>query len=265
MTDVSLGYGDLLLAASLIVLNGALSLRLGLGLERQMLVAAVRMVVQLLLVGLVLKGLFAAASPLLTALVALAMFAVASYEVGSRQERRFAGWWGYGLGAGTMVMATTMVTLFALATQVNADPWYAPRYAVPLLGIILGSAMNGVSLSLDTIVAGAARDRAAIEAQLALGADRFAALKPLMRRAMRGGMIPVINQMSAAGLVTLPGMMTGQILAGMDPIEAVKYQILILFLLAGGTGLGVVGATYAATWRLTDERDRLRLDRLSGG
>ena len=72
------------------------------------------------------------------------------------------------------------------------------------------------------------------------------------------------NQMSAAGIITLPGMMTGQILAGMAPIEAAKYQILVLFLLAGGAGLGAMAATYLAVWRITDERDRLRLDRLAG-
>jgi len=75
-------------------------------------------------------------------------------------------------------------------------------------------------------------------------------------------MIPIVNQMSAAGIITLPGMMTGQILAGMEPVEAAKYQILILFLVAGGAGLGALGATTAAAWRITDERHRLRLDRL---
>jgi len=76
-------------------------------------------------------------------------------------------------------------------------------------------------------------------------------------------MIPIINQMSAAGVITLPGMMTGQILAGMDPLEAAKYQILLLFLLGGGAGLGALMAVYVAAWRITDERDRLRLDRLA--
>ena len=80
---------------------------------------------------------------------------------------------------------------------------------------------------------------------------------------LRSGMIPIINQMSAAGVITLPGMMTGQILAGMDPLEAAKYQILLLFLLSGGAGLGALAAVYVAAWRITDERDRLRLDRLA--
>jgi putative ABC transport system permease protein len=85
----------------------------------------------------------------------------------------------------------------------------------------------------------------------------------LQRSALRSGMIPIINQMSAAGVITLPGMMTGQILAGMDPLEAAKYQILLLFLLSGGAGLGALAAVYVAVWRITDERDRLRLDRLA--
>ncbi len=159
--------------------------------------------------------------------------------------------------------ATVAVTLAALLVELGPDPWHDPRYTIPLAGIVLGSVMTGVSLGLSGLLAGAARERAAIEAQLTLGAPRFIALRPFLRQALRNAWIPLINQMSAAGLVTLPGMMTGQIIAGMDPLEAVKYQILIMFLLAGGTGIGALGAVYGAAWRLTDERHRLRLDRLA--
>ena len=75
-------------------------------------------------------------------------------------------------------------------------------------------------------------------------------------------MMPIINAMSAAGVISLPGMMTGQILAGVDPVEAVKYQIMIFFLIAGGTGIGVFLAVYAGARRLSDSRHRLRLARL---
>ena len=263
MSPLLLGYGDLAIAAILVALNALLSLLLGLGLGRIVLVAAARAVVQLLLVGLVLKTVFALASPALIAAVALAMFAMASYEIGSRQERRFAGLWGYGIGAGTTMLATLFVTGFALVGALRPQPWYAPQVLIPLLGIILGNVMNGVSVTLNALNTAIVRERPAIEARLALGADRFTALKPLQRSALRSGMIPIINQMSAAGVITLPGMMTGQILAGMEPVEAAKYQILILFLIGGGAGLGALGATYAAAWRITDERDRLRLDRLT--
>jgi putative ABC transport system permease protein len=133
---------------------------------------------------------------------------------------------------------------------------------IPLLGIILGNVMNGVSVTLNAVSTAIVREQPAIEGRLALGTDRYTALKQLQRSALRSGMIPIINQMSAAGVITLPGMMTGQILAGMAPLEAAKYQILLLFLLSGGAGLGALGAVYVATWRITDERDRLRLDRL---
>jgi putative ABC transport system permease protein len=84
----------------------------------------------------------------------------------------------------------------------------------------------------------------------------------IVREAVRTGLIPIINAMAAAGIVSLPGMMTGQILAGIPPVEAVKYQILIMFLIAGGTGLGLLSAVYGGVYRLSDNRHRLRLDRL---
>jgi putative ABC transport system permease protein len=263
MSAAPLGYGELALASALLWLNGALSLWLGLGLERRMLVAGVRMVVQLLLVGLILKALFAMSSALITGLAVLIMIGVAAHEVHARQERRLSGAWGFGIGAVPMMAATIVVTVLALVVEVGADPWHDPRYTIPLAGIILGSVMNGVSLGLSGLIGGVARERAGIEAQLALGVPRLAALRPLLRQALRNAWIPLINQMSAAGIITLPGMMTGQILAGMDPVDAVKYQILIMFLLAGGTGFGVLGAVYGAAWRLTDERHRLRLDRVA--
>ncbi len=263
MTEASLSPLDLGLAALLVLLNAGISLALSLGLARSLVIAGTRAVLQLVAVGLVLKAVFATASPWLTLLVALLMFGAAGWEVSSRQERRLAGWWGYGLGAGMMVAASTVVTLFALSLQLGAQPWYAPRIAIPLLGIVLGNAMNGVSLALNAFLGGVSRERAAIEAQLALGAERMTALRPFIARALRNALIPIINQMSAAGIITLPGMMTGQILAGMDPVEAGKYQALILFLLAGASGLGVLGATFAAAARITDERHRLRLDRLA--
>jgi putative ABC transport system permease protein len=96
-----------------------------------------------------------------------------------------------------------------------------------------------------------------------LGADRNEAMRPVVSDAMKAGLTPIINSMAAAGLVSLPGMMTGQILAGVEPVEAVKYQILIIFLISGGTGLGTFVAVIGGSKRLTDSRHRFRLDRLA--
>jgi putative ABC transport system permease protein len=128
--------------------------------------------------------------------------------------------------------------------------------------MILGNTMNGVSIGLDRLLSSAVRERAAIEARLALGHGRAEALRDLAREAVRSGLTHIINAMSAAGIVFIPGMMTGQILAGAAPADAVKYQILIMFLIAGGTGLGVLAAVIGGARRITDPRHRLRLDRL---
>lgn len=259
---VTLSYWDLVGASVFLMLNGLLSLRLQLGLERQLLWSATRMVVQLLLLGLVLKAVFVAASPWLTAAIALIMIAFAGREIWARQERRLKGVWGFGLGVGSMMFGGTLVATIALGTLINPVPWWSPQYALPLFGMILGNTMTGVSLALDTVHTRIYRERNAVEAQLLLGFSRWNATRPILRQALRSGFTPIINAMAVTGVVSIPGMMTGQILSGVDPREAVKYQLLIMFLIGGATGLGVVGATLGSAWRLTDKRHRLRLDRL---
>jgi putative ABC transport system permease protein len=263
ITVISLDLTDLGIAAGLLILDAGLSIWLGLKLERRLMIAAVRMVLQLLMIALVLKGLFALASPAWTGLAALVMILFAGREAMARQDRRFLGLWGYGLGTTAMLTASALVTVFALTTQVRPDPWFDPRYAIPMLGMILGNTMTGVSLGLNALSSGAWTERRGIEAQLALGANRWEAMRGVGRKAMTTALTPIVNSMSASGIVFLPGMMTGQILAGVDPLEAVKYQILIMFLIAGGTGFGSVVAVYGGIARLTDARHRLRLDRLA--
>ncbi len=260
---ITLSYYDLVAASLFLLLNAVFSILLNLGLERQLLIASLRMIVQLLMVGLLLKAVFAAASPWITLAVAIAMVTFAGREIWARQERKIAGIWGYGVGASSMMIAGTLVTIIALTTQIQPSPWWSPQFALPLFGMILGNTMTGVSLGLDTLHTTLYRERTAIEARLLLGHSRWEAVMPVTRRALRSGFTPIINAMAATGVVSLPGMMTGQILSGIDPQEAVKYQLLIMFLIGGATGLGVLGAVFASVWRLTDERHRLRLDRLS--
>ena len=262
MTPIQLNLPELALAALLIVAAAALSWALRLGLQRTLLVSAVRLVVQLVLVGLFLRQVFALSSPWLTALVVAGMLGAATFEVGSRQRRRLAGFWHLGIGGGTVGVATLGIALFSLSSSLRPQPWYDARHAIPLVGIILGTAMNAGSLALNQVFASVTRERAAIEARLALGADRYTALGGVMRRALYNGLIPTLNQMAAAGIITLPGIMTGQILAGMDPLDAARYQILLMFLLAAAGFATALGAVWLSAWRLTDERNRLRLDRL---
>lgn len=262
MNPISLSPQDLAIASSLILFDAALSLVLHLRLHWKVIVASARMVGQLVLIGYVLKWIFAINNPAVTLGLVVLMVLMAARETAARPERRFKGQTGLGIGAASVASATLVTALFALTTALRPHPWYDPHYAVPLAGILLGNILNATSLSLDAFLGSIAREKPAVEARLTLGATYWQAATPFVRDAIRRGLVPIINQMSAAGVVTLPGIMTGQILAGLDPLEAVKYQILLMFLLAGGSGLAAAGAAYLAAWRLTDDRQRLRLDRL---
>ena len=263
MSVITLSWFDIAAATSLVLLLALLSYRQGLGLERQLLIAALRTLIQLALVGLVLKVVFSAAELLWIALMAGVMLAVAGREVMARLQRRFSGWAGYGIGASAMFVSSFTITVFALILIIGNEPWYQPQYAIPLLGMMLGNTMTGIALSLDRLTSGAWQQRALIEGRLMLGQSWKEAMVELRREAIRAGMMPTINAMAAVGVVSLPGMMTGQILAGVAPMEAVKYQILIMFMISAGAGFGTVIALNLGSKRLFDERQRLRLDRLS--
>ena len=265
MNMEQLSVFELGIAAALVVLLAVLNLALKLGQARTLLIAATRATVQLLLVGLVLKIVFDIGHWGWVALISLFMLSMAAYEVMSRQKRRFVGVWGYGVGAVSMFVSSFSVTLLALWVIVAPAPWYAPQYAIPLLGMILGNTMTGIAVALERLTDAAWRQRGEIEGRLLMGVTWAQAVSEARRDAARAGLTPIINAMAAAGVVSLPGMMTGQILAGAPPVEAVKYQIMILFLIAVGTGFGVLAALWLASRRLFDERQRLRLDRLKAG
>jgi len=212
--------------------------------------------------GLVLKVLFELRSLPWIGALALFMLTVAGWEVMARQQRRYHGPWGMGIGTLSMFLSSFSVTLLALLLVIRVEPWYQPQYLIPLLGMLLGNTMSGIAIALDNLTRHAWEGRGRIEGRLLLGADWDTAIANIRRDALRSGPIPIINAMGTAGIVSLPGMMTGQILAGSPPMEAAKYQLLIMFLIAAGTGLGSVAAVRIGSRRLFDERQHLRLDQL---
>ena len=262
MNLIDLSWWQLALAAALVVTLAVATHLARLGVGRSLLVAAVRTTVQLALVGFVLEALFSVATLGWVALMATVMLALAGREVMARQKRPLKGGWSVGLGTVSMFVSAFAVTILTLTVIVGPTPWYEPQYAIPLLGMMLGNTMTGVALGLDRLTDSVWRQRAVIESRLMLGERWQQAVGDARRDAIRSGMIPIINSMAAAGVVSLPGMMTGQILSGTAPALAVKYQILIMFTITAGTGFGALFAVIAASRRLFDQRERLRLDRL---
>ncbi|MGM0574349.1 MAG: ABC transporter permease [Myxococcota bacterium] len=251
---------DLVLAGALVLVAGVISVALRLGLGRRLALASVRTIVQLLLLGYVLEWIFALerAVPVL-GLVGL-MLMVAGREAVRRSERtyRFATVEAIGSLALTGVLTTVAVT----EGIIGISPWFDPQYVLPILGMILGNALNGISLCLDKLLESLDERRDLVEADLALGATRWEAARDAVADSVRRGMIPILNAMMVVGIVSLPGMMTGQILAGADPLDAVKYQIVVMCMLAAATALGSMMVALLAFRRLFNERHQLRAERI---
>ena len=262
MSVIPLSAVDLGCAALLVVILAAISYRLQLGLGQRMLLSGCRMTVQLLLIGLILRQLFDNFNIWLILVLSLVMVLVAGKEITSRQNIKVAGFHGYGVGVFSMFISSFTLTFFSLYVIIEVEPWYAPQYAIPLLGMLLGNTMTGISLAVDRLTTDIYELRDVIEQRLYLGEEWQEACRDIRRTSMRTGMIPILNSMAAAGVVSLPGTMTGQILGGTPPVEAVKYQILILFLIAAGTGFGVISAIWLTSRNLFDSRHRLCLEKL---
>lgn len=249
------------IAAALILVNGALSVVLGLGLERRLAWAGVRTVVQLLAIGFVLEWVFAHAHWAVVLAVVAIMTLIAGHATGSRGAR---GYTGLRVDGTLSVFGSTwLIGAIGLTAVLHAQPWYEPQFAIPIMGMILGNTLTGVGLALERMTGELIATRDQVETVLALGGTRWEAARNAARTAVRAGMTPIINQMSVVGVVSLPGMMTGQVLAGQSPLEAVRYQIVIMFLLAASSGLGTVAAVLLAYHRLFSNEHQLLSARIT--
>ena len=182
--------------------------------------ASARMLVQLLLIGYVLIYIFETDSWLVIAGVLVVMLTVSSWIATRTLQERTRADYLKALAAITLGGVSTL----ALVTQfvIGVEPWFSPRYVVPLAGMIFAGSMNAVSLAADRYEAEMARDSSYMEAR---------------RTALQTALIPIINSLFAVGLVALPGMMTGQILSGVSPLVAAKYQIVVMTMLFGASGI----------------------------
>jgi putative ABC transport system permease protein len=245
---ITLGFSQLAIAASLIVVSAGISLALQLRLEKRLILATIRTVVQLLLLGLVLRWIFEAGQWYFVLALMAAMTLVAGWAAVRRVEQRYAGLLLDSVLA--VWVSSWCVTAVGLFGVLGVEPWYRPQYAIPLLGMILHNTLNGISLGMDRFNSELAGKRSEVETLLALGATRWEAARGAMQDAVRTGMIPTINSMMVIGIVSIPGMMTGQLLAGVDPFQSGFYQMMIVFLIASGSSLGTVGVVLLGYRRL---------------
>ena len=224
---IELDFIDLVLALGIIGLAIALSLWQNLDLEGQLLFGAGRSLLQLLVVGYVLEIIFALNTSWSVLLILGIMTTIAAIvtrnRIGKKIPRLLPIVWLSLLASSALSVSYTVLLIIQPAT------WYEPQYLIPLAGMLLGNAMNGASLAGDRLVNAIKQNRLEVETHLCLGATPHQAITTYRQEAIRTGLIPTLNQMMVVGLVSLPGMFTGQVLAGSNPLNAASYQILILF------------------------------------
>lgn len=231
--DISLW--DLVTVYSLLLMSMGLAHLLRAGQSRDIFWAGLRMFVQLLLVGYVLHLIFALRTPFPVLLVLIVMIGFAVQTVAARVEMKMPRF--YRVVGTSILFGCGGMTFFFCTLVIGLEPWYDPRYLIPLAGMVIGNAMTGASLAIERLNSGFQERREEIETALCLGASVQMAAAPAVSSAFRAALIPSINSMAAMGIVFLPGLMTGQILSGTEPLIAVKYQIAIMCVINGSVAL----------------------------
>jgi putative ABC transport system permease protein len=208
------------------------------GLEKDMLTAVLRAFVQLIAIGYVLDYIFAAEGPFWVLLVMTAMVGIAGYTAGKR---------GRGIPKSTTV-ATTAVAVgsaLTLGTLLLLQVFpYQARILIPIAGMIVGNAMIVCGLVMARLRDDVQHQKSQIEARLALGATPKQAVRGELRRALVTGMTPIVDNTKTVGLISLPGAMTGMILAGASAMEAVQLQIIVMYMLIGAAAFSGLTAAF---------------------
>ncbi|MDJ0595574.1 MAG: iron export ABC transporter permease subunit FetB [Pleurocapsa sp. MO_226.B13] len=224
---ISLDTVDLVLCLGMIGIAIALSLWQKLGLEKQLAYGAVRSLMQLIAIGYILDIVFALDNWWSVLAILGIMITIASIVTRNRIDKKLEKL------LPTVVLSLVASSAFTLGYVIlliiQPKQWYEPQYLIPLAGMLFGNAMNSASLAGDRLLSSINQNRLEIETHLCLGATPQQAIASYKKEAIRTGLIPVLNNMVVMGLVSLPGMFTGQVLAGSEPLDAASYQILILF------------------------------------
>jgi len=243
-------FGDVALSLCLVGVAVAVSAWQRLGLEGDLAVAAARSFVQLLAVGYVLAFVFAGHG-WLTALALAVMVGAASFTTRNRAKRV--------PGSGTIAVAaiaTATAATLGLLVALGIVPTSA-RAIIPLGSMIISGAMNTASLVMTRLHDDLATNRREIEARLCLGKTAHEAALPWLRSSIRSGMLPSVDSTKVVGLVALPGAMTGLILAGVAPQSAVRVQLVVMYMLLGGTAFSALVAAQLTQLRLFTKSHQL--------
>ena len=224
---IDLDIPKMTISLGMVAIAIGLSVWQKLTIEKNLLIATFRSVIQLIVVGFLLDAVFEIKQPVVILFIIFLMSLMAAREAKNRVREKVP----YVLPIMWISVIVGTLTILAYTTflVVQPDTWYAPQYLIPLAGMILGNSMNGAAIAAERFTQDLVMRSRDIETHLCLGATPQQAIASYQSDAIRAAMIPTINVMMVAGVVSLPGMMTGQILGGVSPLLAVRYQLVILF------------------------------------
>ena len=235
---IDISVPQLLIALFFILIAQASSFIYHLGLNRDITIGTIRTFAQLFLMGYVLTFILKTSNPwivlgVFTVMVFSAMFIIK----GRVKEKQIPYIIPTFL---TMLVSYLATALFVSGLVIGITPWWEPRYFIPAGGMIIGNSMSALAISLERLFRDMRQQKEVVEMKLSLGANYREASLDIFRNAVTAGMIPSINAMMGVGLVFIPGMMSGQILAGTDPLIAIRYQIVVMLMLVGSTAVSSV-------------------------
>jgi len=232
---IDLNLWDLVLVYALLLMSVGLAHLLKAGQGKDLFWSGLRMFVQLMAVGYILHLVFSLESALSVMLILVVMLGFSIQTIGARVQNKMPHF--YKVVGTALLFGCGGMTFFFCTLVIGLEPWFDPRYLIPLAGMIIGNSMTGASLAAERLSAEFQDRRDEIETVLCLGGSVQMASQPAVSSAFRAALIPSVNAMAAMGLVFLPGMMTGQILSGTEPLIAVKYQIAIMCVITGSVAL----------------------------
>ncbi|MGT2887125.1 iron export ABC transporter permease subunit FetB [Streptococcus didelphis] len=242
---------SLLLASSLVLITLFFSYWQKLGLEKEILISAIRAVIQLLLIGFVLDAIFGYHNPLFTGFLLLFMILNAAYNASKRAQGMADGFKISFIAILSGLSVTLSVLIFSGILK------FIPNQMIPVGGMIISNSMIAIGLCFKQMLADFQNKQEEVETKLALGADILPASSDIIRNVIKIGMVPTIDSAKTLGIVSLPGMMTGLILAGVNPVQAVKYQMMVTFMLLATTSISSFLASYLAYKRFFNPKKQL--------